>query len=116
MLAIGCSRDQAYELAWIVITTVGPRSILGEGECERVVRIYRTLACAPKWNKRNGPDSQQILPHQGCSHRIPVLLYAIGCMKIFIFVLPSYGKKPVLGGAFPSHYSVLTVCGIAKWR
>ena len=43
MLAIGCSRDQAYELAWIV-DHHGPSVYFGEkAECERVVRILRDI-------------------------------------------------------------------------
>jgi ATP-dependent Clp protease adapter protein ClpS len=40
MLAIGCSRDQAYELAWIVDHHGRASVYFGEkAECERVVRI-----------------------------------------------------------------------------
>jgi hypothetical protein len=41
ILAIGCSRDQAYELAWIVDHHGRPRSIWGEGRV-RTHRAYPT--------------------------------------------------------------------------
>ena len=44
MLAIGCSRDQAYELAWIVDHHGRASVYFGEKpECERVVRILRDI-------------------------------------------------------------------------
>src|SRR5215510_4496382 len=101
------------------ITTVGPRSILGRRSSVNASCVsYRILACALKWNKRNGPGSQQVLSplfpllpgegatcaliqtHQSCSHRMLVLSYAIERMKIFTFVLPSCERNSWLGGAF----------------
>ena len=44
MLAIGCSQDQAYELAWIVDHHGRASVYFGEKtECERVVRILRDI-------------------------------------------------------------------------
>jgi ATP-dependent Clp protease adaptor protein ClpS len=44
MLAIGCSRDQAYELAWIVDHHGRASVYFGEKtECERVVGILRDI-------------------------------------------------------------------------
>jgi ATP-dependent Clp protease adapter protein ClpS len=44
MLAIGCSRDQAYELAWIVDHHGRASVYFGEkAECERVVRILQDI-------------------------------------------------------------------------
>jgi ATP-dependent Clp protease adaptor protein ClpS len=44
MLAIGCSRDQAYELAWIVDHHGQASVYFGEkAECERVVHILRDI-------------------------------------------------------------------------
>ena len=44
MLAIGCSRDHAYELTWIVDHHGRASVYLGEkAECERVVRILRDI-------------------------------------------------------------------------
>ena len=45
MLAIGCSRDQAYELAWIVDHHGRASVYFGEKpECERIVRILRDIS------------------------------------------------------------------------
>ena len=44
MLAIGCSQDQAYELAWIVDHHGRASVYFGEKpECERVARILRDI-------------------------------------------------------------------------
>jgi ATP-dependent Clp protease adapter protein ClpS len=44
MLAIGCSQDQAYELAWIVDHHGRASVYFGEKtECERVVGILRDI-------------------------------------------------------------------------
>ena len=44
MLATGCSRDHAYELAWIVDHHGRASVYVGEkAKCERVVRILRDI-------------------------------------------------------------------------
>ena len=44
MLAIGCSREEAYELAWIVDHHGRAAVYTGEKpDCERVVRILRDI-------------------------------------------------------------------------
>src|SRR5262247_2146963 len=97
------------------ITTGGPRSILGRRPSVNASCVsYRTLACALKWNNRNGSDTQQSLTHQGCSRRMPVLSYAIERMKIFTFVLPIHAKETRGSVArFPSPYAGAHVGGIA---
>src|SRR5207245_10260645 len=97
------TRPMSWRGSWI--TTVGPRSILGRSLSVNASYVfYEILACALKWNKRNGPDTSAGPPlvwtHQSCSHRLPVLSYAIDRMKIFIFVLPSCERNSWLGGAF----------------
>src|SRR5262249_39735115 len=94
------TRLMSWHGSWI--TTDGPRSILGRRPSVNVSCVScGTLACSLKWNKRNEPDTQQRLTHQGCSHHMPVLLYAIERMKIFTFVLPSCERNSWLGGVFP---------------